>query len=98
MEEYRVGFGPHDSEMIYHGVVWPLLASKTKPAMSPPKSKPRSSSPASKEVVVLDQQFPYEFCDDCGAPLCPISKAIRYCRDAGAEQRPVANAALNQAR
>jgi len=24
-----------------------------------------------KEVVVLDQQFPYEFCDDCGAPLYP---------------------------
>jgi len=20
---------------------------------------------------VLDQQFPYEFCDDCGAPLYP---------------------------
>jgi hypothetical protein len=21
--------------------------------------------------VLLDQQFPYEFCDDCGAPLYP---------------------------
>jgi len=22
-------------------------------------------------VLLLDQQFPYEFCDDCGAPLYP---------------------------
>ena len=28
LEEYRIGFGPRDSEAIYHGVVWPLLGAE----------------------------------------------------------------------
>ena len=24
-----------------------------------------------KDIVVHNQQFPFEFCDDCGAPLYP---------------------------
>jgi len=71
LEEYRVGFGPHDSEMIYHGVVWPLLGIEDETSDVAAEIEAALRKSGLKEVVVLDQQFPYEFCDDCGAPLYP---------------------------
>ncbi len=71
LEEYRVGFGPHDSEMIYHGVVWPLLGIEDETSDVAGEIEAALRKAGLKEVLVLDQQFPYEFCDDCGAPLYP---------------------------
>ena len=71
LEEYRVGFGPRDGDAIYHGVIWPLLGSEdeTTDAVGEIEAVLRESG--IKEIVVHDQQFPFEFCDDCGAPLYP---------------------------
>ena len=71
LEEYRVGFGPRDEEAIFHGVVWPLLGpeDETTDVVNEIEGLLRESGV--KEIVVHSQRFPFEFCDDCGAPLYP---------------------------
>ena len=71
LEEYRIGFGPADSDVVYHGVVWPLLGIEDETTEVTGEIEAVLRKAGLKEVVVLDQQFPYEFCDDCGAPLYP---------------------------
>lgn len=71
LEEYRVGFGPRDSETIFHGVVWPLLGAEDETTDIAGEIEAVLRETGIKEVVALDQQFPFEFCDDCGAPLYP---------------------------
>jgi hypothetical protein len=71
LEEYRVGFGPRDSEATYHGVVWPLLGAEDETSDIAGEIEAVLRDSGIKEVLVLDQQFPFEFCDDCGAPLYP---------------------------
>ncbi len=71
LEEYRIGFGPSESDVIYHGVVWPLLGVEDEATDVSSEIESVLRKAGLREVVVLDQQFPYEFCDDCGAPLYP---------------------------
>ena len=71
LEEYRIGFGPSDSDVVYHGVVWPLLGIEDETTDVAGEIEAVLRKAGLKEVAVLDQQFPYEFCDDCGAPLYP---------------------------
>jgi len=71
LEEFRIGFGPRDSELIFHGVVWPLLGVEDENSDIAGEIETTLRKAGVKEVLVLDQQFPYEFCDDCGAPLYP---------------------------
>ena len=71
LEEYRVSFGPRDEETIFHGVIWPLLGAEdeTTDVVSEIETLLRESG--IKEILAHNQQFPFEFCDDCGAPLYP---------------------------
>ena len=71
LEEYRIGFGPRDAETIFHGIIWPLLGSEdeTTDVVGEVESILRESG--IKEIIAHGQQFPFEFCDDCGAPLYP---------------------------
>ena len=71
LEEYRIGFGARDSEAIYHGVVWPLLGSEDENTDSVGEIEGLLREAGLKDIVVHNQQFPFEFCDDCGAPLYP---------------------------
>jgi hypothetical protein len=71
LEEYRIGFGPRDSEAIYHGVVWPLLGAEDETTEVVGEVEALLREAGIKEIVVHSQQFPFEFCDDCGAPLYP---------------------------
>ena len=71
LEEYRIGFGARDSEAIYHGVVWPLLGSEDENTDSTGEIESLLREAGIKDIVVHNQQFPFEFCDDCGAPLYP---------------------------
>ena len=71
LEEYRIGFGPRDEDVIYHGVVWPLLGIEDETTDVAGEIEGVRRKTGLKEVTLLDQQFPYEFCDDCGAPLYP---------------------------
>ena len=71
LEEYRIGFGARDSEAIYHGVVWPLLGSEDENTDSTGEIEGLLREAGIKDIVVHNQRFPFEFCDDCGAPLYP---------------------------
>jgi hypothetical protein len=71
LEEYRIGFGPRDSDATYHGVVWPLLGAEDETTDIAAEIEAVLRETGIKEVVAHDQQFPFEFCDDCGAPLYP---------------------------
>ena len=71
LEEYRIGFGPRDEDVVFHGVVWPLLGpeDETTDVVGEVESILRESGV--KEILVHNQRFPFEFCDGCGAPLYP---------------------------
>ncbi|MES2771255.1 MAG: DUF2863 family protein [Pseudomonadota bacterium] len=71
LEEYRVSFGPRDDETVFHGVVWPLLGGEDESTEVIAEIEALLREVGIKEVLVLNQQFPFEFCDDCGAPLYP---------------------------
>ncbi len=71
LEEYRIGFGPRDGEAIYHGVIWPLLGAEDETTDVVSEVETLLREAGVKEIVVHSQQFPFEFCDDCGAPLYP---------------------------
>ncbi|MFZ4538611.1 DUF2863 family protein [Propionivibrio sp.] len=71
LEEYRISFGPRDSDTIFHGVIWPLLGAEDETADVAGEVETILRESGVKEVMVLHQQFPFEFCDDCGAPLYP---------------------------
>ena len=71
LEEYRIGFGPRDSDTIFHGVIWPLLGAEDETTDVVGDIETLLRETGIKEIVAHDQQFPFEFCDDCGAPLYP---------------------------
>ncbi len=71
LEEYRIAFGPRNDEAIYHGVIWPLLGAEDESTDVAGEIETLLRESGIKEVVIHSQQFPFEFCDDCGAPLYP---------------------------
>lgn len=71
LEEYRIGFGPRDSDAVYHGTVWPLLGAEDENSDIVGEIETVLRESGIKEIITFTQQFPFEFCDDCGAPLYP---------------------------
>ena len=71
LEEYRISFGPRDGEAIFHGVIWPLLGNEDENTDVVTEVENLLREAGIKEIIVHEQQFPFEFCDDCGAPLYP---------------------------
>ena len=74
LEEYRVAFGPRDDDAVFHGIIWPLLGAEDETTDITGEIETLLREAGIKEVVVHSQQFPFEFCDDCGAPLYPNSE------------------------
>ena len=71
LEEYRIGFTRRGDSNVLHGVVWPLLESEDENNDAPTQIEATLREAGIGSVLVLDQRFPLEFCDDCGAPLYP---------------------------
>jgi hypothetical protein len=71
LEEYRVGFTLRNSSEVVHGVVWPLLDHEDENQDIPGQIEATLHEAGVPNVLLLDQRFPLEFCDDCGAPLYP---------------------------
>ncbi len=71
LEEYRVGFTLRNSSEVVHGVVWPLLDHEDENQDIPGQIEVTLREAGVPNVMLLDQRFPLEFCDDCGAPLYP---------------------------
>ena len=71
LEEYRIGFTLRGSSDVVHGVVWPLLEHENEDHDAPGQIEAALREAGVVNVLLLDQRFPLEFCDDCGAPLYP---------------------------
>ena len=71
LEEYRIGFTRRGDSDVLHGVVWPLLESEDENNDAPAQIEATLREAGIGSVLILDQRFPLEFCDDCGAPLYP---------------------------
>lgn len=71
LEEFRIGFTLASEPEVIHGVVWPLLDAEDEAGDMPAQIEAVLREAGIRDVIVLDQRFPLEYCDDCGAPLYP---------------------------
>ena len=71
LEEYRIGFALKDSADVLHGVVWPLLDEEDETSDCAAQIEAALKAAGMTDVRLLEQRFPLEYCDDCGAPLYP---------------------------
>ena len=71
LEEFRIGFTQRGNSDVLHGVVWPLLEHEDETNDAPTQIEAALREAGVVNVLMLDQRFPLEFCDDCGAPLYP---------------------------
>ena len=71
LEEFRIGFTQRGNSDVLHGVVWPLLEHEDENNDAPTQIEAALREAGVANVLMLDQRFPLEFCDDCGAPLYP---------------------------
>lgn len=71
MEEYRVAFVLPESNDVVHGVVWPLLENEDDSNDAPIQIDAILRESGLVNITLLEQRFPLEYCDDCGAPLYP---------------------------
>lgn len=71
VEEYRIGLTLRAQREVVHGVVWPLLEGENDNSDMPAQIETVLREAGVTHVNFLNQRFPLEYCDDCGAPLYP---------------------------
>lgn len=71
VEELRIGFTLKDRSEVVHGLVWPLLGPDDDPVEAFAQVTQALNAHGVRAVEHLDQRFPLEYCDDCGAPMYP---------------------------
>lgn len=72
LEEYRLGFSLQDKpEAVIHGVVWALIGNEDENTEAVAEMEAVLRACGISDIVVHDHRFPFEFCEDCGAPLYP---------------------------
>lgn len=71
IEELRVGFTLAGSNDVVHGIVWPLLGPEEESAEALIQIDTALKENGVTLIDHLDQRFPLEYCDDCGAPMYP---------------------------
>jgi hypothetical protein len=69
--EYRIGFSLDDTTKVVHGVVWPLLDNEDENTDITAQISTTLKQAGLSQINLLDQTFPTEYCDDCGAPFYP---------------------------
>ncbi len=73
LEEYRVGLSLRGQDQVVLGVVWPLLGAEDEGADYPAQIEAVLRECGVNDIIVLDHEFPLEYCDDCGAPMYPTA-------------------------
>jgi hypothetical protein len=71
IEEYRIGFSLGDEDDVVHGTIWPLVSDEAEDTPVVEEIETLLHGAGIKNVIVLEDRLPLEFCDDCGAPHFP---------------------------
>jgi hypothetical protein len=71
VEEFRIGFTLRGQNDVVHGVVWPLLGAEDESVETLGQIEATLRACGITDIQVLDNEFPMEYCDDCGAPMYP---------------------------
>jgi len=71
VEEFRIGLTKKNSQDVVHGIIWPLYGTEQGPEPDGPMEQIDALLRKSglTDILILNELFPMEFCDDCGAPL-----------------------------
>lgn len=73
LEEYRIGLGPrvgpNHEDVLYHGVVWPLLGVEDEQIDMAAEIEQVLRRLGVTDIITHDHRFPMEYCDDCGSPM-----------------------------
>lgn len=75
LEEYRIGFTLQQRDEVVHGVVWPLLGGEDEESDSISQIEATLRESGVTDIQILENSFPLEYCDDCGAPYYPSPDA-----------------------
>ncbi len=71
VEEFRIGFTLSGQNEVVHGVVWPLLGAEDDSSETLAEIETTLRACGITDIMTLDNEFPMEYCDDCGAPMYP---------------------------
>lgn len=71
LEEFRIGFTVRDKSEVLYGSVWPLLDSEDETTDTVGQIETVLRECGVDQPVVLENRFPMEYCEECGAPFFP---------------------------
>ena len=71
LEEYRFGFTTESNATVIHGVVWPLIGPEDENTEVTSQIEAALKESGITKIQQLDNRFPLEYCEDCGAPFYP---------------------------
>jgi len=71
LEEYRVSFTFIDSNEVLYGIVWALVGEEDENSDTISQIETTLQECGITRITSLDNRFPLEYCEECGAPLFP---------------------------
>jgi hypothetical protein len=92
VEEFRIGFTLRNQNEVVHGVVWPLLGAEDESSETLGQIEATLRACGITDILVLDNEFPMEYCDDCGAHVPLAGRRSGARRAAGRAGRADAQA------
>ena len=74
LEEYRVSFTFMGSNEVLYGIVWALVGEEDENSDTISQIETTLQECGITRITPLDNRFPLEYCEECGAPLFPNSE------------------------
>ena len=71
LEEYRVSFTFIDRSEVLYGIVWALVGEEDENSDTITQIETTLQECGITLITTLDNRFPLEYCEECGAPLFP---------------------------
>jgi len=71
LEEYRVSFTFKDRNDVLYGIVWALVGEEDENSDTVTQIETTLQECNIAHITLLDNRFPLEYCEECGAPLFP---------------------------
>jgi uncharacterized protein DUF2863 len=71
LEEYRIGITLRGKSEVVYGVVWALIGAEDEATDSVAEIRAVLRDCGVTELTELENRFPLEYCEDCGAPMFP---------------------------